>query len=73
MNNLAVLTSSSFVLPRCDFEGLRGYGTLEYEGQVPIVFQASVCIASYIRHACPYTCRVYPLCDKVLMITVDLA
>ncbi len=39
-----------------DFEGLRGYGTLEYEGQVPIkpysccfstVFQASVCIATY--------------------------
>ncbi len=39
-----------------DFEGLRGLGTLEYEGQVPIkpyscclsrVFQASVCIATY--------------------------
>ncbi len=36
-----------------DFEGLRGYGTLEYEGQVPIkpysccVFQASICIAIY--------------------------
>ncbi len=39
-----------------NFEGLRGYGTLEYEGQVPInpysccfsrVFQASVCIATY--------------------------
>ncbi len=39
-----------------DFEGLCGYRTLEYEGQVPIkpysccfsrVFQASVCIATY--------------------------
>ncbi len=39
-----------------DFEGLRCYGTLEYEGQVSIkpyscnfsrVFQASVCIATY--------------------------
>ncbi len=39
-----------------DFEGLRGYRTLEYEGQVPIkpysccfsrVFQSSVCIATY--------------------------
>ncbi len=39
-----------------DFDGLRGYRTLEYEGQVPTkpynccfsrVFQASVCIATY--------------------------
>ncbi len=39
-----------------DFDGLGGYRTLEYEGQVPIkpysscfsrVFQASVCIATY--------------------------
>ncbi len=39
-----------------DFDGLRGYGTVEYEGQVPTkpynccfsrVFQASVCIATY--------------------------
>ncbi len=39
-----------------DFEGLRGYRTLAYEGQVPTkpynccfsrVFRASVCIAAY--------------------------
>ncbi len=39
-----------------DFDGLRGYRTLEYEGQVPTkpynccfsrVFQASICIATY--------------------------
>ncbi len=39
-----------------DFDGLRGYRTLEYEGKVPTkpynccfsrVFQASVCIATY--------------------------
>ncbi len=39
-----------------DFDGLRSYRTLEYEGQVPTkpyncsfsrVFQASVCIATY--------------------------
>ncbi len=39
-----------------DFEGLRGYRTVKYEGQVPIkpysccfstVFQAFVCIATY--------------------------
>ncbi len=39
-----------------DFDGLRGYRTLKYDGQVPtkpyngcfsIVFQASVCIATY--------------------------
>ncbi len=39
-----------------DFDGLRSYRTLEYEGQVPTkpynccfsrVFQASICIATY--------------------------
>ncbi len=61
-----------------NFEGLRGYGTLEYEGQVPIkpysccfsrVIQASVCIATYGMSAIP-TYKVYRLCDGAMHIKV---
>ncbi len=54
-----------------DFDGLHGYRTLEYEGQVPTksyncrIFQASVCIATYGMSAIP-TYRVYRLCDKFI-------
>ncbi len=54
-----------------DFDGLGGYRTLEYEGQVPTkpcnccfsrVFQASVCIATY-GMSVPSLHTVYRLCD----------
>ncbi len=55
-----------------DFDGLGGYRTLAYEGQVPTepynccfsrVFQASVCIATYWYVGAIPTYRVDRLCD----------
>ncbi len=46
MNKLAVLTKFQFgtsAMVASDFEGLRGYGTLEYEGQVPFVLLHMAC------------------------------